>query len=44
MEILKFQPVGKDYLWGGERFKTEFGKIDLTPLSLYVGMLSSSRR
>lgn len=27
-------PAGKDYLWGGERLKTEFGKkIDLTPLA-----------
>ncbi len=28
------EPVGKDYLWGGNRLKTEFGKnIDLTPLA-----------
>lgn len=27
-------PVGKDYLWGGERLNTEFGKgIDLQPLA-----------
>ena len=27
-------PTGKNYLWGGERLKTEFGKnIDLTPLA-----------
>lgn len=27
-------PTGKDYLWGGERLKTEFHKhIDLTPLA-----------
>lgn len=27
-------PVGKDYLWGGERLKTEYHKqIDLTPLA-----------
>lgn len=34
MEILKLQPCGKDYLWGGTRLKDEYGKkIDLTPLS-----------
>ena len=34
MEIFKLHPVGKDYLWGGERLKTEFRKsIDLTPLA-----------
>ena len=28
------RPVGKDYLWGGERLKTEYHKqIDLTPLA-----------
>lgn len=28
------KPVGKDYLWGGERLNTEFGKgIDLKPLA-----------
>lgn len=33
MEILKLRSVGKDYLWGGERLKTEYSKkIDLTPL------------
>ena len=27
-------PAGKDYLWGGERLKTEYGKnIDMTPLA-----------
>ena len=27
-------PAGKDYLWGGERLKTEYGKkIDLVPLA-----------
>ena len=33
MEILKLQPYGKDYLWGGTRLRDEYGKkIDLTPL------------
>lgn len=28
------EPAGKDYLWGGNRLKTEYGKnIDLTPLA-----------
>ncbi len=28
------EPAGKDYLWGGNRLKNEFGKnIDLTPLA-----------
>ena len=28
------RPVGKDYLWGGERLNTEFGKnINLHPLA-----------
>lgn len=28
------EPVGKDYLWGGNRLKTEYSKnIDLTPLA-----------
>lgn len=34
MEILKLQPCGKDYLWGGTRLRDEYGKkIDLTPLA-----------
>ena len=34
MEILKLQPYGKDYLWGGTRLRDEYGKkIDLTPLA-----------
>lgn len=34
MEILKLQPVGKDYLWGGTRLREEYGKkIDLMPLA-----------
>ena len=34
MEILRLQPVGKDYLWGGTRLRDEYGKkIDLTPLA-----------
>jgi mannose-6-phosphate isomerase len=34
MEILKLQPIGKDYLWGGTRLKEEYGKkIDLNPLA-----------
>lgn len=34
MEILKLQPCGKDYLWGGTRLRNEYGKkIDLTPLA-----------
>ena len=31
---LFLSPAGKDYLWGGERLKSEYGKkIDLTPLA-----------
>ena len=31
---LFLSPVGKDYLWGGERLKTEYGKkIELNPLA-----------
>ena len=34
MEILKLQPCGKDYLWGGTRLRDEYGKkIDLAPLA-----------
>lgn len=34
MEILRLQPAGKDYLWGGTRLREEYGKkIDLTPLA-----------
>ena len=34
MELLKLQPCGKDYLWGGTRLRDEYGKkIDLTPLA-----------
>lgn len=34
MKILKLQPCGKDYLWGGTRLQDEYGKkIDLTPLA-----------
>ena len=34
MEILRLQPAGKDYLWGGTKLRDEYGKkIDLTPLA-----------
>lgn len=34
MEPMLLKPVGKDYLWGGERLKTEYQKsINLTPLA-----------
>lgn len=34
MEILRLQPAGKDYLWGGTRLRDEYGKkIDMTPLA-----------
>ena len=34
MEILKLQPAGMDYLWGGTSLREEYGKkIDLTPLA-----------
>lgn len=34
MEILKLQPCGKDYLWGGTRLRDEYGKkLELTPLA-----------
>ena len=34
MEILRLQPAGKDYLWGGTRLRNEYGKkIGLTPLA-----------
>lgn len=34
MEPMQLKPAGKNYLWGGERLKTEYGKaIDLTPLA-----------
>lgn len=34
VEIMKLQPVGKDYLWGGTRLREEYGKkIDITPLA-----------
>ena len=34
MDILRLQPAGKDYLWGGTRLRDEYGKkIDLTPLA-----------
>lgn len=34
MEILRLQPAGKDYLWGGTRLRDEYGKkIVLTPLA-----------
>ena len=34
MEILRLQPAGMDYLWGGTRLRDEYGKkIDLTPLA-----------
>ena len=34
MEILRLQPCGKDYLWGGTRLRDEYGKrIGLTPLA-----------
>lgn len=34
MEVLKLNPCGKDYLWGGTRLREEYGKkIDLTPLA-----------
>ena len=34
MEIMKLQPAGKDYLWGGTRLRDEYGKkIELAPLA-----------
>lgn len=34
MEILRLRPVYKDYIWGGERLKTKYGKnTDMTPLA-----------
>lgn len=34
MEIMKLEPQGKDYLWGGTRLREEYGKdIPLTPLA-----------
>lgn len=34
MGPILLKPSGKDYLWGGERLKTEYGKnIDMTPLA-----------
>lgn len=34
MEIMKLQPTGKDYLWGGTRLRDDYGKkIDITPLA-----------
>lgn len=34
MSLLKLRPIGKDYLWGGERLKKEYGKdINITPLA-----------
>lgn len=34
MEIMKLKPAGKDYLWGGNRLRTEYGKdILLEPLA-----------
>lgn len=34
MEILRLQPAGKDYLWGGTRLRDEYGKnLDITPLA-----------
>lgn len=34
MEPILLRPTGKDYLWGGERLKTEYWKkIDISPLA-----------
>ncbi len=34
IEPFLLQPVGKDYLWGGERLRTDFGKkLDVYPLA-----------
>ena len=34
MDMMKLQPAGKDYLWGGTRLKNEYHKkSDLTPLA-----------
>lgn len=34
MEILRLQPAGKDYLWGGTRLREEYGKkIQMIPLA-----------
>lgn len=33
-KIIKLFPVGKNYIWGGERLKNEFGKqLDISPLA-----------
>ena len=34
MEILKLKAVYKDYIWGGEKLRTKFGKeTDIFPLA-----------
>ena len=34
MSILKLKPACKDYLWGGDRLRTDFGvESDLHPLA-----------
>lgn len=34
MEPMRLAPVGKDYLWGATRLKSEYGKChDLGPLA-----------
>lgn len=34
MDILRLQPAGKDYLWGGTRLREEYDKkIEMTPLA-----------
>ena len=34
MKTLKLSPAGKDYIWGGSRLKTDYGKtLDLDPLA-----------
>lgn len=34
MHIFKLRPIGKDYLWGGDKLKLFYGKnIDITPLA-----------
>ena len=34
LNVFRLQPAAKDYLWGGTRLRTEFGKkIDLDPLA-----------
>lgn len=44
MEILKLKPIFKDYIWGGQRLREDFGFQSDLPKLAEAGCLPATRR